>query len=108
MKLKWYSADSTTDSLVVVPVSKAAAEQRAGRAGRIRSGKVYRLYTEEAWEKLPEHTPDDSLKSQKSLESHEYLEIHICLLEIHESLKNRKSSIIHMNHGIVDFLFDDF
>ncbi|XP_040169717.1 probable ATP-dependent RNA helicase DHX35 [Anopheles arabiensis] len=63
VKLKWYSADSTTDSLVVVPVSKAAAEQRAGRAGRIRSGKVYRLYTEEAWEKLPEHTPPEMRRS---------------------------------------------
>ncbi|KAL9703095.1 hypothetical protein quinque_006613 [Culex quinquefasciatus] len=59
VKLNWYSAESTTNSLVVVPTSKAAAEQRAGRAGRIRSGKVFRLYTEEAWEKLPDHTPPE-------------------------------------------------
>jgi hypothetical protein len=30
----------------VAPVSKASADQRAGRAGRVRAGKVYRLYTE--------------------------------------------------------------
>lgn len=33
-KLKWFDAESNTDSLIVVPISKAAAEQRAGRAGR--------------------------------------------------------------------------
>lgn len=46
VKTKWFDADSRTDSLIVVPISRAAAEQRAGRAGRCRSGKVYRLYTE--------------------------------------------------------------
>lgn len=30
------------DQLSVVPISQAAADQRAGRAGRIRSGKVFR------------------------------------------------------------------
>ncbi|KAJ8303288.1 hypothetical protein KUTeg_019684 [Tegillarca granosa] len=32
-------------SLVIVPVSQASADQRAGRAGRVRAGKAYRLYT---------------------------------------------------------------
>lgn len=43
VKLRWFTAESTTDSLIVVPTSKAAAQQRAGRAGRMRNGKVYRL-----------------------------------------------------------------
>ena len=34
-----------SESLVVVPVSRSSAKQRAGRAGRVRSGKVFRLYT---------------------------------------------------------------
>ncbi|XP_055531073.1 probable ATP-dependent RNA helicase DHX35 [Wyeomyia smithii] len=59
VKLNWYSAESTTNSLIIVPSSKAAAEQRAGRAGRIRSGKVYRLYPEEEWDKLPDYTPPE-------------------------------------------------
>lgn len=42
MKLKWFNADTQTDALVVVPISQASAQQRAGRAGRIRAGKVYR------------------------------------------------------------------
>ena len=46
VKLRVYSPRSGFESLVVVPISQASAKQRAGRAGRVRSGKVYRLYTE--------------------------------------------------------------
>ena len=38
--------------MVIVPVSKASADQRAGRAGRVRSGKAYRLYQEADFENL--------------------------------------------------------
>src|SRR4051812_45199371 len=33
-------------SLVVTPISQASANQRSGRAGRVRPGVAYRLYTE--------------------------------------------------------------
>ena len=33
------------ESLIVTPISKAAANQRAGRAGRVSPGKCFRLYT---------------------------------------------------------------
>ncbi len=42
VKLRWYNPDTQTDALVVVPVSQSSAQQRAGRAGRMRPGKVYR------------------------------------------------------------------
>jgi pre-mRNA-splicing factor ATP-dependent RNA helicase DHX16 len=35
------------NSLIVTPISKAASNQRAGRAGRVAPGKCFRLYT--AW-----------------------------------------------------------
>ena len=35
------------ESLVVVPISQAAAAQRAGRAGRTDSGQCYRLYSKQ-------------------------------------------------------------
>ena len=42
-----YNARTGMESLIVVPVSKASANQRAGRAGRVAAGKCFRLYT--AW-----------------------------------------------------------
>lgn len=36
---------SCAECLVVIPVSQASANQRAGRAGRVRAGKAFRLYT---------------------------------------------------------------
>lgn len=42
VKAQWFNPNTLTNSLVVVPISKASAVQRAGRAGRVRSGHVYR------------------------------------------------------------------
>lgn len=38
------------DSLLVAPVTRASAKQRAGRAGRVRPGHCFRLCTQEAFE----------------------------------------------------------
>jgi pre-mRNA-splicing factor ATP-dependent RNA helicase DHX16 len=46
-KQKTFNARSGMESLVVTPVSQAAANQRAGRAGRTQPGKCFRLFT--AW-----------------------------------------------------------
>ncbi|CRG99163.1 pre-mRNA-splicing factor ATP-dependent RNA helicase PRP22, putative [Plasmodium relictum] len=48
-KVKKYDSKRDMDSLIVAPISKANAKQRAGRAGRTGPGKCYRLYTEEAY-----------------------------------------------------------
>ncbi|CAI4226894.1 unnamed protein product [Auanema sp. JU1783] len=60
VKQKIYNAKSGMDSLVVTPISQAAAKQRAGRAGRTGPGKCYRLYTERAYrdEMLPTPVPE--------------------------------------------------
>ncbi|KAM9733908.1 putative ATP-dependent RNA helicase DHX40 [Menidia menidia] len=45
------------DVLEVVPISKSEAQQRAGRAGRTSTGKCFRIYNKEFWEKcMPEYT----------------------------------------------------
>lgn len=49
VKQKVYNPKTGMDALVVVPISKAAANQRKGRAGRTGPGKCYRLYTEAAF-----------------------------------------------------------
>jgi ATP-dependent RNA helicase DHX8/PRP22 len=48
-KQKVYNPKLGMDSLLVVPISQASADQRAGRAGRTGPGKCYRLYTEDAF-----------------------------------------------------------
>ncbi|ORY39867.1 putative ATP-dependent RNA helicase DHX35 [Rhizoclosmatium globosum] len=49
VKIKAYNPTTAMESLIVVPLSKAAALQRAGRAGRTRPGKCFRLYTEKSY-----------------------------------------------------------
>ena len=44
-KQKTYNPRTGMESLIVTPVSQAAASQRAGRAGRTQPGTCYRLYT---------------------------------------------------------------
>ena len=52
VKMRCFDPKTCSDALFVVPVSQASADQRAGRAGRTRSGKVYRLYSESEYSKL--------------------------------------------------------
>ncbi|KAL7424476.1 hypothetical protein Q5752_000160 [Cryptotrichosporon argae] len=52
-----YNPKTGMSSLVVEPVSRASAQQRAGRAGRVGPGKAFRLYTKWAFKnELPEDT----------------------------------------------------
>lgn len=44
-KQKSYNPKTAMESLLVVPVSRAGAKQRMGRAGRTQPGKCFRLYT---------------------------------------------------------------
>jgi len=46
-KQKVFNPRVRVESLLVSPISRASAQQRAGRAGRTRPGKCFRLYTEE-------------------------------------------------------------
>lgn len=46
-KQKSYNPRTGMESLIVTPISKASANQRAGRAGRVAAGKCFRMYT--AW-----------------------------------------------------------
>lgn len=45
-KLKTYSPRTNMETLAVKPCSQASCNQRAGRAGRIGSGKCFRLFTQ--------------------------------------------------------------
>ena len=53
VKIRAYNPKHGIETLVIVPTSQASALQRSGRAGRLRTGKSYRLYTEDAFKTLP-------------------------------------------------------
>lgn len=54
VKIRAYNPKTGIDALTTVPTPKASATQRAGRAGRTKPGKCFRLYTEASYEKLPD------------------------------------------------------
>ena len=63
VKLRAYNAATGIDTLTAVPISKASATQRAGRAGRTKPGKCYRLYTESVYSSLSESTVPEIQRS---------------------------------------------
>jgi HrpA-like RNA helicase len=56
VKQKEYDARLDMDGLLVTRISKAAADQRAGRAGRTMHGVCWRLYSSEEYEQFPDGT----------------------------------------------------
>ncbi|XP_058757122.1 pre-mRNA-splicing factor ATP-dependent RNA helicase DEAH1-like [Vicia villosa] len=59
-KMKTYNPKTGMESLLITPISKAAADQRAGRSGRTSPGKCYRLYTAYAFkQELEDNTPPE-------------------------------------------------
>ncbi|KAK4157461.1 P-loop containing nucleoside triphosphate hydrolase protein [Chaetomidium leptoderma] len=54
VKLRAYNPKTGIESLTATPISKSSAAQRAGRAGRTKPGKCFRLYTDEAYQSLSE------------------------------------------------------
>lgn len=63
-KQKVYNPRVRVESLLVSPISKASAQQRAGRAGRTKPGKCFRLYTEKAFKtEMQENTYPEILRS---------------------------------------------
>ncbi len=54
VKLRAFNPITGIETLTATPISKASATQRAGRAGRTKSGKCFRLYTEGSYQSLEE------------------------------------------------------
>lgn len=62
-KQKVYNPRTKIESLLPSPISQASAKQRAGRAGRTRPGKCFRLYTERGFNALQPSTYPEILRS---------------------------------------------
>lgn len=63
VKLRAFNPSTGIETLTATPVSKASATQRAGRAGRTKPGKCYRLYTEANFQALEEATVPEIQRS---------------------------------------------
>mmetsp|Transcript_39452 Transcript_39452/g.63966 ORF Transcript_39452/g.63966 Transcript_39452/m.63966 type:complete len:491 (-) Transcript_39452:183-1655(-) len=62
VKENQYDPATRMTSLVQTWVSKASARQRRGRAGRVRAGKCFRLYTKRKHESFIEQQPPEMLR----------------------------------------------
>jgi len=62
-RVKRYSHRNKVEQLQVEPISQAAANQRAGRCGRVASGICFRLYSQEDFDKRPPYTDPEILRA---------------------------------------------
>src|SRR5262245_4981403 len=62
-RVKRYSYRNKVEMLQVEAISQAAAQQRAGRCGRVAEGTCIRLYSEEEFKKRPAYTDPEVLRS---------------------------------------------
>ncbi|MDO5625461.1 MAG: ATP-dependent RNA helicase HrpA [Pseudomonadota bacterium] len=62
-RVKRYSYRSKVEQLLIEPVSQAAANQRAGRCGRVSDGVCIRLYDEKDFASRPRFTDPEILRS---------------------------------------------
>ncbi|KAJ5075069.1 pre-mRNA-splicing factor atp-dependent RNA helicase prp16 [Anaeramoeba ignava] len=96
-KLKVYNPKIGMDALTVTPISKAAANQRSGRAGRTGPGTCFRLYTYRQYsEELLENTIPEIQRTNlgnvvlllKSLEIDDLLEFEFMDPPPHDNMLN--------------------
>lgn len=127
VKQTFYDARTNMESLQVVPCSKASANQRAGRAGRVGPGKCFRLYT--AWSfkrELEDNTQPEIQRTSlshvvlllKSLGIDDLLNFDFldpppanCLIRALEQLYalgalNAKGDLTHVGHRLSEFPVD--
>ncbi len=65
-RISRYNVRSHTKALPISPISRASADQRAGRAGRVQSGVCIRLYNEEDYLDRPKYTLPEIQRSNLS------------------------------------------
>ncbi len=65
-KINYYNQRNYTSSLIEIPISKASANQRRGRAGRTRPGVCHRLYSRRDYDLRPLYTTEEILRTDLS------------------------------------------
>lgn len=62
-----YDPASNVSSLQQVVISRASATQRSGRAGRVKPGHCWRLYSQRFFQGVPQQPPLPAVDSQPSM-----------------------------------------
>ena len=62
-RINRYSYRNKVEMLQIEPISRASANQRAGRCGRVSSGVCVRLYAQDEFDARPEYTDPEILRS---------------------------------------------
>jgi ATP-dependent RNA helicase DDX35 len=68
-QLRCFSTVTGVDALIITPISQASATQRAGRTGRVSTGKVFRLYTEKDFEALDVSTAPEIQRQRSAVKA---------------------------------------
>jgi pre-mRNA-splicing factor ATP-dependent RNA helicase DHX16 len=111
-KQKSYNPKSGMESLLVTSISKAAANQRKGRAGRTQPGKCFRLYTSYSYQhELEDNTVPEIQRTNMGNVVLMLKSLGISNINIYVTLTNRSHtsySISIIILGINDLLHFDF
>jgi len=67
VKMMWLNPETFINTLIITEASQASAEQRAGRAGRTRTGKCFRLVREKDFLNLPLNAPPEMQRTDLCL-----------------------------------------
>lgn len=62
-KINFYNQRNFTSALLPMPISRASADQRKGRAGRTAPGTCWRMYSEDNYRHRPEYFEEEILHS---------------------------------------------
>ncbi|MFA4916843.1 MAG: ATP-dependent RNA helicase HrpA [Syntrophales bacterium] len=62
-RISRYLPTTRTTSLPISPISRSSADQRKGRCGRVQNGICIRLFSREDYDKRPEFTPPEIMRS---------------------------------------------
>ncbi|KAI5180132.1 pre-mRNA-splicing factor ATP-dependent RNA helicase DHX15/PRP43 [Nematocida sp. AWRm80] len=65
-KQKVYDSAMKSEMLLKLPISKSSADQRKGRAGRVRAGICHRLYSEEMYNEMEDFSIPEILRGELS------------------------------------------
>lgn len=108
IKQKSYNPRSGMESLIVVPCSRASANQRAGRGGRVGPGKCFRLYT--AWAYQNELEENTLPEIQRTNLGNVVLLLKVCKFPLSSSALRKRYSDLkpHQSLGINDLINFDF